>query len=103
MARRGVDRTPYPAALRLYAIAEQRWAEVEASYATVDLFHVGPRKFLNLIFAWCVQRIDPDKREEWEVDLESPLPGREKAKPSERTIEREGADFMAAMMQHQGG
>lgn len=37
------------------------------------------------------------------MDLNAPLPGQEKARPTEQMIEREGADFMAAMMQHQGG
>jgi hypothetical protein len=32
--------------------------------------------------------------------LEAPLPGREKAAPSEAQMEREGSDFMAAMQMH---
>jgi hypothetical protein len=59
-----------------------------------------PRKFLNCVYTWCVERIPNDKREEWENMLEAPLPGREKAAPSEAQMEREGSDFMAAMQMH---
>jgi len=95
---RGVDRPPYPTALRLYAIAVERWAEVEAHYFSIDLLGVSPRKFLNLVYAWCVQFMDAEKREEWDVMLEAPLPG---AKPTEAQIEREGESFLAAMQMHQ--
>lgn len=57
---------------------------------------------MNLVFAWCVERMDPEKREQWEMMLTDPLPGREKAAPSPITAEQEGADFMAAMAAHQG-
>lgn len=35
--------------------------------------------------------------EEWEMMLESPLPGEAKAKPTPKTAEIEGEAFMAAM------
>jgi hypothetical protein len=56
---------------------------------------------MNCVYGWCVERIEYDKREEWEAQLTAELPGREKAKPTEQQIEQEGADFMAAMMAHQ--
>jgi hypothetical protein len=43
-----------------------------------------------------VERIPPDKMEEWLYMLEAPLPGREN-KPTPIDREREGEDFMAAM------
>lgn len=55
-------------------------------------------RFLNMIYAWCVKHIDPEKREEWEFMLTSPLPGRER-QVTERDIEDEGAAFMALMAQ----
>lgn len=97
MDDRGVDRPPYQVALRLYAVAAERWAEVDAAYYMVDLIRVAPHRFLNFVYAWCVERIDPEKREDWERMLEAPLPGMEKAKPTEVMIEAEGASFMALM------
>jgi hypothetical protein len=55
---------------------------------------------MNCVYGWCVERVDPEKREQWEAELTAVLPGREKAKPTDRQLEQEGADFMAAMMAH---
>jgi hypothetical protein len=55
-----------------------------------------------MVYAWCLKYIDPAKVDQWLVDLESPLPGRPKAPPTERQIELEGADFMATMAMAQG-
>jgi hypothetical protein len=93
-----VVRPPYPAVLRLYAIAEQRWAEIDATYITVDLLRLPPHRFLNAVYAWCLNHIDPEKREEWDAMLEAPLDG-SRAKPTDAQIESEGADFMALMGQ----
>jgi hypothetical protein len=54
-----------------------------------------------MIYAWCVERVEPDKLEQFLIELEAPMPGREKAAPSQRQVELEGADFMAAMQMHQ--
>jgi len=97
-----VDRPPYPVALRLYAVAEERWAEIEAHYIVVDLLRLPPAKFLNCVYAWCVRYMDPETREKWEMMLTAPLPGTERTRPpSEVEAEVEGAAFMAAMSQHQ--
>lgn len=86
--------SPYQAVLRLYAIAGERWPELDASYPAVDLLKLPIHQFLNYVYAWCVERLDPEKREEWEMGLADPLPGRE---PSPAQIEREGEDFMNFM------
>lgn len=77
-----------------------RWAEIEAAYYQIDLIRETPRKFLNLVFAWCVAAMNRDDREKWETMLTAPLPGAKPKKPSEQTAEQEGADFMAMMQQH---
>lgn len=56
---------------------------------------------MNLVYGWCVERVEEKKREEWDSMLEAALPGQEKVAPTERQIESEGADFMAAMAMHQ--
>lgn len=56
---------------------------------------------MNLVFTWCVARIDPEKREQWEMELRAPLPGQEKAKPTPFVAEQEASDFMATLAMHQ--
>lgn len=92
-----MDRAPYPAALRLYAIAEDRWAEIDATYYQADILRFRPDRFLNCVYTWCLDRIDPEKREEWDAMLESPLDPKAKAKPTDSQVESEGAAFMALM------
>lgn len=102
MDGRGVDRPPYPAALRLYAVADERWAEIEAHYLSVDLLRLPPAKFLNAVYAWAVKHMDLEQREKWDMMLTAPLPGTERtARPSEAQVEAEGASFLAAMGAHQ--
>ena len=96
MAHRAVVRPPYRVVLRLYAIAASRWAEVEARYYQVDLLDLSVRKFLNLVFAWCVEGRDPEKIEEWLYLLEQPLPGEEK-KVSDSDLEADAKSFMDLM------
>lgn len=60
-----------------------------------------PHRFMNMVFAWCVERIEPDKREQWEMMLTEPLPGMEAAPATPFQAEQEGADFMAALAAHQ--
>jgi len=47
-----------------------------------------------------VERINPEKREEWEAQMMAPLPGESPAVVSDAVVEAEGAAFMAAMGQH---
>lgn len=100
MDDRGVDGPPYPTALRLYAIAEARWAEIEAHYIAVDLLRLPAAKFCNCVYAWCVAYMQPEDREKWDMMLSAPLVGAEKRAPSESEVEAEGASFMAAMSAH---
>jgi hypothetical protein len=97
---RGVDRPPYVAALRLYAIAEERWAEIEARYLSVDLLRLPSAKFLNAVYAWCVKYMSPEDREKWDMMLTAPLPGQVR-RPTDAEVEAEGEAFLAAMSAHQ--
>jgi hypothetical protein len=60
-----------------------------------------PHRFCNLVMAWCQERIDPEKLEEWKYMMSQPLPGDEK-KVTPMQAEDEGASFMALMGQVQG-
>lgn len=54
-------------------------------------------RMLNYVFLWCLERIEPDRREEWKMELESPLDPA--AEPTEAEMEEDGAMFMAALGQ----
>ena len=95
-----MDWPPYATALRLYAIAEERWAEIDAAYASVNLIRFPAHRFLNCVYAWCIERIEPDKLDDWKFQLEAPIPGHEAA-ATDMTRETEGVAFMDFMEQHQ--
>lgn len=92
---------PYPTTLRLYAIAAERWSEIDSAYATLNLIHERPWRFAGLVYGWCVRNMDDERREKFDYDLAAPLPGHESAPVTDRLAEIEGSAFMAAMMQHQ--
>ena len=91
---------PYQTVARLYAIAEMRWPEIDAAYPQVNLVTLPMHRFCNFVYAWFVQRIDPEKRDMYDMMLTEPLEGQAK-KVTPATTEAEGADFMATMMMHQ--
>lgn len=65
---------PYQSALRLCVIAAERWAEVEAEYYQINLLRQKPHRFANLVYAWAVSRIDPEKLDEFHEELVDLLP-----------------------------
>jgi hypothetical protein len=87
---------PYQVALRLYFIASEHWAVIDGENPGIDLIKLPAYRFLNFIYAWSLNRIEPDRREEWIHMLNAPLSGSE-SEPSEYEVEAEGDMFMAAM------
>lgn len=53
-----------------------------------------PHRMLNRVYAWCVRNLDPEKREEWDAMLMTPIAGIE---PTPREIEAEAQGFMDLM------
>lgn len=92
-------RHPYPVAIKLCAIAAERWNELIAAYYQINLVKQSPARFVGLVYAWCVERVPHDKIEEWERDLQEPLPWQDSE--SESSIQAESDSFMA-MMAKQG-
>lgn len=92
---------PYATTLRLYAIAAERWSEIDSAYAQVDLIRQPSYRFCGLVYGWCVRHMEDERREQFDYNLAAPLHGREKATPVDTVAEIEGQAFMAAMMQHQ--
>ena len=91
-------RPPYQAALRLQAIAAERWAEIDGSCAArgTDPFLLRPDRFCNLIYWWAVNGMDEDKRREWDQLLLDPMP---EQKRSAKRAPMEAAEFEAFMGQ----
>lgn len=99
-----MGRPPYQAAHRLLAIAEARWAEVDAAYLQVDILTLPFDRFLNAVYAWCVQQFifaPPEKREEFDTMLTAPLEteGQSKTDKYKFSDEASADSFMAAMGQ----
>jgi hypothetical protein len=88
-----VGRPPYQAALRLCAIAQDRWAEFDAAYLPVDLIALPFDRFLNAIYALCVKHLDEQKKESFDLQLNAPLEGMG-VKAQRWTAEQEAEDFM---------
>ena len=66
--------TPYPAAVRLCVIASERFSELTAAYPLNDLIRERPWKFAALVYAWCIERVNPDKLDEWHTYHNYPPP-----------------------------
>jgi hypothetical protein len=91
-----VVRTPYPVVLRLYVLAEDYWEILSAHFYQIDLMKLEPHRLLTLIYGWIKTLISPDDWEMFEMELTSPLPGKE-GQPSETEMEQEGDLFMTAL------
>lgn len=50
-------------------------------------------RFLNAVYVWCIQRIEPDDLDKWQWQLNEPIPGRLTAATVE--AERESFDAFA--------
>ena len=97
--RRTGQRPPYPAIVRLCLIAAERWAEIDAAYYQTNLLRLRPHRFLNLVYTWCVERLEPDKLDDWHAELVDLLPWQDSN--SEAAINLESESFLA--MQAKGG
>lgn len=73
----GVDRAPYPVAVRLYGVAAAYWPEIDG-YAALrgsgSLLNLSPDRFCNAVYAWCVERVED--REQFDAQLTAPYAGR---------------------------
>lgn len=94
-------RPPYPVAVRLCGIAAERWAELDAVYhaSPTPLLRMPPHRYLNMVYSWCIERIEADKLEDWLVELADLLPWQDA--DSEAAVNLESESFLA--MQAKGG
>lgn len=94
-------RPPYPVVVRLCTIAAERWDEIDAEYHAlpVPLLRQPLHRFAGLIWAWCIVRVEHDKIEEWEQEMNDLLPWQDST--SEAAVNAESDSFMAMMNKQQ--
>lgn len=90
----------YCATVRLCHIAADRWPELVASYYQTNLLREPLWKFSSLVYAWCIERVDPDKLDEWLTDLNDLLEWQ--SADSAAAEELESASFFAMQAKSQG-
>lgn len=98
MVRRG---PPYAAIVRLCGIAAERWSEIDAAYYQPGrtILREKPHRFLGLVYSWCIERVDPDKLDDWIAELNDLLDWQDST--SEAAVDLESQSFLA--MQAKGG
>ena len=67
----------------------------------INLLRQKPHRFANLVYTWCLERVDPDKLDEWKAELVELLPWQNG--DSEAAIARESESFYALMAAGGGG
>lgn len=92
-------RPPYPVAVRLCAIATERWAELDSAYYQINLLRIPRHRFANFVYSWAIERVEHDKLEEWLNELYDLLPWQDST--SEAAADLESQSFLA--MQAKGG
>jgi hypothetical protein len=85
----------YGATVRLCQLAADRWPEIVSTYYLTNLLREPLWKFVSLVYAWCIERVDPDKLDEWIYDLNDLLEWQDA--DSAAAEELESASFMAMM------
>lgn len=88
-------------AVRLCEIAAIRWGDIDAAYhaSPVPLLKMPPYRLASMVYAWAIERVSPDKVDDWIAELNDLLPWQDTA--SEAAINIESESFFA--MQAQGG
>jgi hypothetical protein len=90
-----VVRPPYPVAVRLCGIAADKWALIDAAYYQINLLREKPYRFLNMVYSWCIERVAPEKLDDWIAELHELLPWQDAQ--GEAGAEIESDSFMNMM------
>lgn len=76
-----------------------RWAEIDAAYYHIKLLREKPHRYAGMVYAWAIERVDPDKFDEWQQELADLLPWQDA--DSEAAANLESQSFLD--MQSRGG
>jgi hypothetical protein len=97
---------PYPAAVRLFAVGEAYWPEIDGTLAGagIDPFDLSPERLINFIYSWAIGRFfDADARTKWLTELHAPLDGADPDKVPESVQAEEMSMFYALKRQTSPG
>lgn len=103
-----MGRFSYAVARRLVQLAGYGWREIDGSCARqgVDPLDLHPRQFLNLVYAWFLEKLqyaDEGDRQAALDELNSPDKKRDPEKVSEAVVAEEMSLFHLAARQNSGG
>jgi hypothetical protein len=74
---RGAHGTPYEAVVRLHGIAAEHWGTIDGELAAkgIDALSLPPDRFCNLIYAWCLPRLEAKEgaKEKFDAQLQAPI------------------------------
>lgn len=86
--------------MRLCSLASHYWPQLDAAYYNIvddrgrrGLLRQHPARFVSLVYAWAVERVDPEGLEDWEFGLVDLLPWQDSQ--SEAAAQMESDTFMA--------
>jgi hypothetical protein len=103
VAHEGVDDFPYQAIVGLVAIADECWNEIDGACARtgVDPLRLPFDRFLRLVYAWVMERIQYDPNTRTDIDellfgVESPLNRVTPDSVAPEVVDEEMALFRAA-------
>lgn len=87
--------------VKLCFLGAERWDQIDAHYhaSPVPLLRMAPHRYLNMVYSWAIERINPEKLDEWRDELHELLPWQDIN--SEAAINIESDSFFA--MQAKGG
>lgn len=92
------QRPPYTACVYLCIIAADRWSELAAAYFFPghSLLREPLHQFLNLVYSWCIERVEPAKLDDWKAGLLELLPWQDADSDAAEAIESDSFMNMKA-------
>ena len=107
MAHGAVAEFSYAAAVRLFRIAGHYWPEIDGACARqgFDPLDLGVDRFLNLVYAWCTERMANASEEDWTTWKEvlyAPLTGLDPDRVTQDVIDDEMSLFYRINGQNMG-
>ena len=92
-----MDRPPYRAAVRIFAVGAARWDLIDGEHAAraqgpevQSLLSLPPQRLCNMLYTWCHSRIQSQEDlDKWFFELEQPLPGEDPDDVSPLDVDRE--------------
>jgi hypothetical protein len=97
-----VGRFSYPAVVRLFAVADAYWSDIDGSGAWkgIDPLSLSVHRFLNLIQFWLVKNADADERDRILLAIYAEAEGTDPDRVPQSVVDEEMSMFMAFASQN---